>query len=418
MTQIVGRIKDSAGFLLSGKLVVKANSPITDSSTNPNSIITTKPFEFTITSGVVDINIKSSDIEQISYNFSFKVLADSLDGQNEYVELFGFNALVPEVASIDFSDLLPTDFTADQLDTGRFSIARIIATNEEFADAVRFKFKYRGAYSSTTIYSRDDVVIFDGSTYVYTNSQNSFNKVPPTNPIISNAHWTMLASRGATGAGATGVNTAYGAGWAGNLDVPTRNVLFNKIETLSPIASPIFTGTPKAPTQGVNDNTTNLATTAFINTSINLDYFRYVLDTTTMFTRDTFTLVPFNLAISSNNNFNTTLSEYTAPFAGFYSFISNVSFQSIGGTFISATALFYVNRFDGSVRQHRFYQIQAEQGAFVTTEGAYLIQLSAGDKVSVRVQVNTTNLIPIQFAAGSSTNRLCSFTGICLRRLS
>lgn len=419
MTQIVGLIKDSAGYLLSGKLVVKANSQITDSSTSPKSIITTKPFEFTITSGVVDINIKSSDIEQISYNFSFKVLAENPDGQNEYVELFGFNALVPGVASIDFSELLPTDFTVDQLDTGRFSIARIIATNEEFAEAVRFKFKYRGAYSSTTVYSKDDVVIFDGSTYVYTNNQTSFNKVPPTNPTISNAYWTMLASRGATGAGTTGVNTAYGAGWAGNLDAPTRNVLYNKIETLAPLASPSFTGIPTTETTpAYGDNSTKLATTAFITDRVNLGYFRYALSTTTAFNRDLLTNVPFDLAITSNPNFDTTLSEYTAPFSGIYSFVANVTFQSIGGNFISGLAQYTVNRFDGLVRHHRFYQFQMDQGAYVATEGAYLIQLSAGDKVSVRVQASTTDLINIQFPVGSSSTRLNSFAGICLRRIS
>lgn len=37
---------------------------------------------------------------------------------------------------------------------------------------------------------------------------------------------------------------AYGSGWNGLLEVPTKNAVYDKIETLAPLASPPFTGTP------------------------------------------------------------------------------------------------------------------------------------------------------------------------------
>ncbi|HYY56292.1 MAG TPA: hypothetical protein VE842_03115, partial [Pyrinomonadaceae bacterium] len=53
---------------------------------------------------------------------------------------------------------------------------------------------------------------------------------------------------GASGDGSlTVANNVYGAGWNGSQQVPTRDDVFDKIETLAPLASPAFTGTPSAP---------------------------------------------------------------------------------------------------------------------------------------------------------------------------
>ena len=38
--------------------------------------------------------------------------------------------------------------------------------------------------------------------------------------------------------------------------------------TLAPLASPVFTGTPTAPTATVGTNTTQIATTAFVKTAV------------------------------------------------------------------------------------------------------------------------------------------------------
>lgn len=60
-------------------------------------------------------------------------------------------------------------------------------------------------------------------------------------------------------------DTAYGVSWASDsLFPPTRRVVYNQIETLAPRVSPTFTGVPVAPTALLGDNTTQVATTAFV----------------------------------------------------------------------------------------------------------------------------------------------------------
>lgn len=45
----------------------------------------------------------------------------------------------------------------------------------------------------------------------------------------------------------------------------------NKLKDYAPLASPVFTGMPKGPTASVNDNSTQLATTAFVSIQIKTD---------------------------------------------------------------------------------------------------------------------------------------------------
>ena len=61
------------------------------------------------------------------------------------------------------------------------------------------------------------------------------------------------------------IDAAFGVSWSGDTSFPpTRNAVYNWGVTLAPIASPIFTGVPSAPTAALNTNTTQLSTTAFV----------------------------------------------------------------------------------------------------------------------------------------------------------
>lgn len=54
--------------------------------------------------------------------------------------------------------------------------------------------------------------------------------------------------------------------------------LLNAVSPLAPINSPTFTGTPRAPTPANGDNTTKVATTAFVQTAVN-NHFNYTVST-------------------------------------------------------------------------------------------------------------------------------------------
>jgi len=66
------------------------------------------------------------------------------------------------------------------------------------------------------------------------------------------------------------INNAYNPSeWnADEVYAPTRHALRNVIETKAPINSPTLTGTPTAPTPTAGDNSTKIATTAFVTTHV------------------------------------------------------------------------------------------------------------------------------------------------------
>lgn len=63
-------------------------------------------------------------------------------------------------------------------------------------------------------------------------------------------------------------NSAYGAGWNGdNTKAPSRDATYDIIQTLAPINSPTFTGTPLAPKPTIVSNNFSIATTSFVKDS-------------------------------------------------------------------------------------------------------------------------------------------------------
>ena len=61
------------------------------------------------------------------------------------------------------------------------------------------------------------------------------------------------------------LNDPYGLAWSTDtLFSPTRKALYDKMETFIGVNSPAFTGNPTAPTQLVSDDSTRLATTAYV----------------------------------------------------------------------------------------------------------------------------------------------------------
>jgi hypothetical protein len=65
------------------------------------------------------------------------------------------------------------------------------------------------------------------------------------------------------------LDLAYSSEWASdNVRSRVASRLYEKIETLAPIDSPTFTGTPSAPSPTLDNNSTRLATTQFVNSYV------------------------------------------------------------------------------------------------------------------------------------------------------
>ena len=101
----------------------------------------------------------------------------------------------------------------------------------------------------------------------YLNYDNFTNKptIPATNviPAITTANKVLLST--------TTSGTAAWSTWstAGFLKTNTSGVVSIDSTAYAPLASPTFTGTPAAPTATAGTNTTQIATTAFVQTAVN-----------------------------------------------------------------------------------------------------------------------------------------------------
>lgn len=109
-----------------------------------------------------------------------------------------------------------------------------------------------------------------GGSGEYTNTTGTGAYVLADSPTVS-GNWvfdeltvgTMTVSTNLLAA-----EVAYGAGWNGSSNVPTRNAVYDEMELRAPKASPALTGDPTAPTAALNDNDTSIATTAYVRREI------------------------------------------------------------------------------------------------------------------------------------------------------
>jgi len=297
MPLITGTIKDSGGSVQSGTLRLVLDSAIVNESTSPNSTHIPISKDYTITSGVVNIDVPESATDNTTYRIQFIKSAtllsyffangDSYTGPKHYhtdnnwytgaahtvasVLLYeqsetretvylDFRTIIPNVPTVEFSALLPTGITTDKLDTSLSRLAEILTQNTSFINILRGGPRPKGTYVSTTYYQLGDAVNYGGSWWYFVSNTPAVNQTPS---VVNTTYWLQISTKGDPG-GTGGTDTAYDAtGWDGASFAPTANVIRDKIETLAPLASPAFSGNPTAATQLTSDNSTRLATTAF-----------------------------------------------------------------------------------------------------------------------------------------------------------
>jgi hypothetical protein len=488
MTAITGTIKDSGGVALSGRLRVTLDAPLIDSTTTPDTVYVAEPRDFTITSGAVSLALLESETSNVTYHFEFyssesvtryylqdgglysgpKVLhtdsrwytgqtytVDSLllSEQAETIETLvsDFRAIVPNQASVDYAQLLPTGIAKDTLDTAIQRLAEILTTNLDYAQALRGGPRSRGTYNAATYYELDDMVELDGSSYIYINETPTAGNQPP-----NATYWQLLAARGATGTGTAGNDTAYNeAAWNGQTDAPSRNAVRDVIETLakqsdiaglaplaSPtftgnparstapafgnrtsqlattqwvgnefatLASPTFTGNPSAPTQAVSDRSNKIATTDFV-----ADYFEgnnlggvfYATRTgtsQTLLSNNTVALI-FPSEVDPNGQYNNSTGNFTVPTTGTYRVSISLFLDSSGGSYgwveiglwnVSSTTRIAVFFYDPALNRTQYIF-----SAFVD------VSLTAGTNYGVRASLGAGPSSPVVSGSSGVVNSL------------
>jgi hypothetical protein len=181
-----------------------------------------------------------------------------------------FRAIVPNLAQVDFSALQPTGFATDRGPQTARQVGDYLKSDPLFLQSLINILVVQGTWEASILYRRGNLVTSGGSTYQCL-ADFSINQPPAATPTA----WQLFAAKGNPG-GTGGDNTAFGAGWNGDLNAPSKNALFQEfannrstkaqVEAKADKASPAFTGTPTAPTQsagagaGVGTNRTALAT--------------------------------------------------------------------------------------------------------------------------------------------------------------
>lgn len=237
--------------------------------------------DYNLVSGVVSFDLEPSDIAKVSYVFEiWQNIPDTIDGLGVHTinppkRLKSFKAIIPSSATpINLKDLsTQTGIRYDSQDASLLTLSRYLYSNDTFWSALSSRvWQNKGIWDITLFYKRGDVVLYNGSGYQY-----MAQVVTSTNLPTDTNYWQLLVSKGDTGTGTTGNNAAYGVSWVSATDAPSRDSLYTKIETLATttqlaskasLTGAVLTSATANTNPTITDNTTTIATTAFVQSLI------------------------------------------------------------------------------------------------------------------------------------------------------
>lgn len=249
LVNITGTLTDSVGNVIEATIDVTLDTFRASTGTAFMPI----NYQFTVTAGVIDIDVPSSE-----QSYTWIITSGG-------IQLLSFRAGVPDQPTLDFNDLLPTGYTPQTIDTGLIRLADFLVNDPTRLAKITPNFDSKGTYNPATTYFLNDTVDYLGSSY-YWKSQEPGAGYLPTNTT----YWQLLAEKGNTGASTTGEDFVYDpVTWNSVLAAPSKNSVRDLIETdirvnFAPVDNPTFTGNPAAPTPIYTSNDTRVATTAHV----------------------------------------------------------------------------------------------------------------------------------------------------------
>ncbi|ANV88507.1 hypothetical protein [Picosynechococcus sp. PCC 7117] len=310
MTILQGTIKDSASNPLTGNLIVELAGVMVDNTTTPPSVLTPEPYTFYIVNGAVSVDIPESETEQNSYRLRFYV--ETAPGEFEDNPEFDFYTQIPNLATVDLVNLIPTGMVNDMLATGALRIAKLIINDPNLSTKVGGVFP-EGDWDSETEYKRGSIVKYLNRAYIA--SIDAPAGALPTDTI----YWMNLPTE-PDGSLLLGDATPYDVSWNGSGLAASQDTVYDQIESVkstvntkaninsptltgtvtlpsttsignvssteisyldgvsssiqtqldskAPLASPALTGTPTATTASLGDSSLRIATTAFVANAI------------------------------------------------------------------------------------------------------------------------------------------------------
>ncbi|BBD59513.1 hypothetical protein NIES2109_23000 [Nostoc sp. HK-01] len=270
MTTLTGTFENGS-VAVPGKLVLTlANGTVKD--TAPKKIFLPKPIEILCPSGAIpgSTNIEETETKNTSYYLEyFPRISTSPDVfSDEQLSPFPFYTVIPNLASVDIADLVPTGYVSDVLSTGAVRIARVIASDPALAASIG-GITPKGAYNISTSYKRGDVVSYLNRFFL-ASEVVPFSGIVPTNT----AYW-MEIPVAPTGSIALGDSTVYGASWNNSGLAPTQDAVYDILQSVqgtitlkANTTDAVLAGNPTTPTQATSDNSTRIASTAYVKSNL------------------------------------------------------------------------------------------------------------------------------------------------------
>jgi microcystin-dependent protein len=269
MVQINANLRDSLGQPLAGKIRITLTQPV--ATPNKTSELLTVPATVDLVAGSATFDLEPTTDDGVSYLF------EVLDANDLVVR--DFTAQVPESGTaIEFAALAEqSGITRQSYDTNLSAVVRRMYVDDLFWDRARETLApYKGVYDADAFYKRGDVVLHQGSSWVYVAAIATAGSTPSEAPT---SFWRLWARKGEPGAGTTGSLDPYDAlNWAGNPEAVSKASMVGVVENLvtqtevdakAPIVNALLTNPRRVDTLQSNANSTQLTPAVWVRARIN-----------------------------------------------------------------------------------------------------------------------------------------------------
>ena len=317
--KIIGTIRDSVGVGITGLLTVKLNAPLIDRTTTPDSVRYGKAIVYEITLGdlllpkiggvtqTAGIVLLPTIAPDTTYSFDFTYEVETREfylagvlytgdyhlwtdsnywtgaihsGSSVLLTVFfresqvplfeTINAHIPNLTQVEWADLQHSSVNFSNIDTAIYYIAQLVSTGTNLINLVDAIYNPAGVWSAGVQYKVGDVVY-------YTPNKGSYwyiNQVPSTGNLPTNVtYWQKVLESVEVAGGAIDtsqflLNTAFSAAWNGVIDkAPVADRVYDQLISYGQLADSTFI-ILKAPTKTLGTNTTDVATTEFVQSAL------------------------------------------------------------------------------------------------------------------------------------------------------
>jgi hypothetical protein len=294
MPVIQGTFRDSTSQLItSGVLTVELGAPIADRSVVPNAVHFPIARRYQIVNGVSTqpIDVLTTQEKLITYRLTLETIdiiyeyfkpggepyggtvhqwndgnwwtdtmhtAQSVLLSRQAIErrnlIDSFNALIPDLPTVQYADLIPVPVSRSTLPTTLRQLANLLVSEQDYRQIIQGILNWRGDYVAGAAYQFGDLVRSGGTVWFYSGVRPTVTEAPYFGSSVWEA-WGLKGDPGGTG----GDSTAFGVNWANDPNAPSKGTIYNEflnnratkaqVEAKANKDSPGLTGTPTAPTQ-------------------------------------------------------------------------------------------------------------------------------------------------------------------------